>query len=398
MQAQIRSEMLRDAKAFACYWDEIQSLRSRLGVESDVLLNPVHFLAATDDTRRSCSVLVWRDKELIGVIYATQHYMKGIATGYGIGGDYTGRGLLLCLAADESLVLREAMRRMTSEGVHSLHLRFLPRDLVPRGEAIAPIRGLKMKWFDAVIPGDVLHLQLDYEEFLSTLGKHTRRNIRAFIRKTEQAGIEFVPSLSKEEYDSAVERLNAATDFPADPLHLSRDERLLALHNGERLGLRSADGTLIAVMCGFRKGGKFHLLTQLNDVHYERFSLSLVLRGYVTRHLIEHGLTCLHFLGGSSLSFGRYCQPENYRSIFVDRQNGLAAAVKMFASGVVRLMQNLERSIPERLAMICNGHLDDALLTERTALRPAAMLQSQRKGVTAEPTAASPLLRARASV
>jgi hypothetical protein len=136
-------------------------------------------------------------------------------------------------------------------------------------------------------------------------------------------------------------------------------------------------------------------LTQLNDVNYERFSLSLVLRGYVTKHLIEQGLNGLHFLGGSSLSFGRYCQPENYRSIFVDAETGFAAAGKLVASRIVRVMQNMGRAIPERLAVLCNGHLDDALLKERTALRPAAMLQSQRGSVTGD---ANPLQRARASV
>ena len=395
MQSQTKSKMLRDALGFASHWDEIQDLRRRLGVESDVLLNPLHFLTTVDDTRRSCSVAVWRDKKLVGVTYATQHYMRGLATGYGIGGDFTGRGLLLCSAADESFVLREAMRRMTSEGVHSLHLRLLPRD-----ENIAPVSGLKMKTLDAVIPGDLLPLQANYEEFLSGLGKHTRRNIRACTRKTEQAGIEFVSSLTKVEYELSVARLNAETDFPADPLRLARDERLLELHAGERLGLRDAEGTVVAVMCGFRKGGRFYLLTQLNDVRHERLSLSLVLRGYVTKYLIEEGLTGLHFLGGSSLSFGRYCQPENYRSIFVDRRNGSAAAVKVVASRVVRLMQNLGRAIPEKLAVLCNGHLDDALLSERTVLRPAAMLLSQRsaRGEGEPASASNPLLRVRASV
>jgi hypothetical protein len=323
MQTQTQSKILLDAQSFAAHWNELQELRRGLGVESDVRLNPIHFLTATDDTRRSCSVAVWREAKLIGVLYATQHYLKGLATGYGIGGDFTGRGLLLCSAADESYVLCAAIRQLTSEGVHSLHLR-----LLPRGEAVAPVRGLKMKTLDAVIPGDLLPLLPDYEEFLSGLGKHTRRNIRAFTRKTELEGIEFVTLLGKLEYDLAVERLNSETDFPADPLRLARDERLLELHGGERLGLRDSEGTLVAVMCGFRKGGKFHLLTQLNDVKHERLSLSLVLRGYVTKYLIEEGLTCLHFMGGSSLSFGRYCQPENYRSIFVDRRNGSAAAVK----------------------------------------------------------------------
>jgi hypothetical protein len=403
MGKDVRAEVLKDAATFAKHWIDIQSLRASLSVESDVLLNPVHFLAATDSTRRSCSVVVWRGDRLIGLMYATQHYLKGIATGYAIGGDYSGRGLLLCSAPEESLVLRESVRQMVSDGVHSLHLRFLPRD-----GKLAKVKGLKYKTFDAVIPGDLLQLQPDYEDFLSTLGKHTRRNIRACIRKTEQIGIAFVPSLSKEEYDCAVERLNSETDFPADPLKLARDERLLLLHDGERMGLRAEDGTIIAVMCGFRQGDRFHLMTQLNDSNYERLSLSLVLRAYVTKHLIENGLAYLHFMGGSSLSFGRYCQPENYRSIFIDRRAGLAAAAKALASRVVRVMQSFGKAVPESLAVICNGHLDDASLTERTVLRPAAMLLSQRDSQPKDGQAVTgadvpgepqrPLLRVRASI
>lgn len=402
MEKGVRSEVLKDAAMFARHWDAIQNLRSSLSVEADVLLKPVHFLAATDDTRRSSSVAVWRGERLVGLMYVTQHYIKGIATGYAIGGDYSGRGLLVCSASDERLVLREGMRRMTREGIHSLHLRFLPRY-----EPVVRVKGLRIKSLDAVIPGDLLRLKPDFEEFLGTLGKTTRRNIRACLRKIEQAGIVFVPSLSQLEYDSAVERLNAETDFPADPLKLARDTRLLLLHEGERVGLRTADGQIIAVLCGFRKGDRFHLMTQLNDANYEKLSLSLVLRAYLTKFLIEGGIDTVHFMGGSSLSFGRYCEPEKYRSIFADRKAGVAAAIKPLANRLVRLLEGLGKAVPEMLKVICSGHLDDASLTQRTALRPAAMLSSQRQAGSPEgdapPTDApeanqSPLQRARASL
>lgn len=381
MDLDVRSEVLRDAPAFSRYWSAINELRFAMGFASDVLLNPIHFLASTDDQRRSCSVAVWRGEELIAILYATQHYARGIATGYAIGGDFSGRGLLICSPANERLVLREAMRRMSDEGVHSMHLRLLPREETFQGfftPVLAPVRGLKMKILDAVIPGDLLHLGEDFEEFLGGLGKHTRRNIRAYIRKTEQAGIVFAETITKDEYGRAVKRLNSEADFPADPLRLERDERLLGLHHGERIGLRSADGTIIALLCGFRKDGRFHLMTQLNDAKYERFSLSLVLRAYTSRYLIEGGVTSLHFLGGSSLSFGRYCEPETYRSIFVDRRTGVAAIFKTLVSSCVHLMRRMERPVPERMAMLCGGNLDDQLLAERTVLRPAAMLMRQR--------------------
>ncbi len=339
------------------------------------MLNPLHFLAATDEIRRSCSVACWRGDRLIGILYATEHHIKGIGTGYAIGGDYSGRGLLLCSPSDERLVLRECMKRMVADGVHSLHLRFLPVD-----NSKFALRGLAMKFLDALIPGDRLELKSSFEEFLSSLGKHTRRNVRACIRKTEAVGIVFAPSLTKQEYETAVERLNAETDFPADSLRLARDERILELHGGgERMGLRRPDGTLIAVMCGFRLGDRFHLLTQLNDAYYERLSLSLVLRGYAVGRMIDTGYTELQFMGGSSLTFGRFCQPETYRSIFVDKQGGIAAALKHVCTTAAWLLSRIGRPVPETLAVLCSGYLEERRLSERTALRPAAMLFERRQ-------------------
>ena len=375
LNTKMRTVTLRDGSAFVRLWDEIAFLRLSLGVRHDVMLNPLHFLAATDEIRRSCSVACWRGDRLIGILYATEHHIKGIGTGYAIGGDYSGRGLLLCSPSDESLVLRECMKRMVADGVHSLHLRFLPVD-----NSKFALRGLAMKFLDALIPGDRLELKPSFEEFLSSLGKHTRRNVRACIRKTEAVGIVFAPSLTKQEYETAVERLNAETDFPADSLRLARDERILELHGGgERMGLRRPDGTLIAVMCGFRLGDRFHLLTQLNDAYYERLSLSLVLRGYAVGRMIDTGYTELQFMGGSSLTFGRFCQPETYRSIFVDKQGGIAAALKHVCTTAAWLLSRIGRPVPETLAVLCSGYLEERRLSERTALRPAAMLFERRQ-------------------
>jgi hypothetical protein len=189
-----------------------------------------------------------------------------------------------------------------------------------------------------------------------------------------------VPSLSEQEYQDAVDRLNTESDFRAAPLHLARDERLLALHGGgERLGLRGPDGSLIAVLCGFRLGDRFHLLTQLNGAFYERLSLSLVLRGYTIEHLIGSGHTELQFMGGSSLTFGRFCQHESYRSIFVDKKRGFAAAAKLLCSTIVGVLGRAGSPIPETLAVISSGYLGDRRLSDRTALRPAAMLFERRQ-------------------
>ena len=105
-----------------------------------------------------------------------------------------------------------------------------------------------------------------------------------------------------------------------------------------------------------------------------------MLRAYTTKYLIEDGVTSLHFLGGSSLSFGRYCEPEIYRSIFADRTVGLAAVFKKLMRLIVSVMDRLGRQIPEPIAMLSGGDLDAQRLAYRTVLRPAAMLLRQRSG------------------
>jgi len=366
----IRTETLRDARAFVQYWDKINCLRKELGVEDDVQLDPLHFLTTTDNSRRSRSVACWRGDRLIGLAYTTEHYVYGVRSGYAVGGDYSGRGLLLCRPEDEAAVVKASIEEMVTGGINSLHLRLLPRD-----DAKAVVTGMDMKYLDALIPGDQMALLSSLDEFLGTLGKHTRRNVRYYTKKAKAAGIEFVPSLTKMEYVAGLERLNAETAFRAEPLRLARDERLLALHQGgERMGLRGPDGNLVAVLCGFSRGSRFHLLTQLNDIDLGFLSLSMVLRGYCVEQLIGSGHTELQFMGGSSLGFGRFCASQRYRSIFVDRKKGFAAVAKRFSSKLVELTALMGRPVPEMLKKICNGQLEERRLIDRTALGPAAVV------------------------
>jgi Acetyltransferase (GNAT) domain len=365
----LRAETLRDARSFVLHWDKIEALRNDLGVEDDVLLNPLHFLAAADGRRRSCSVACWQGANLIGLTYATEHYVRGIASGYAVGGDYAGRGLLLCRPEHEAAVVEASVRQLVAGGIHSLHFR-----MMPCSEAKIAIPGIRVQSLDSLIPGDRMSLPATFEDFLGTLGRHTRRNIRYYTRKTRAAGIEFVPTLTREEYQPGVDRLNRRGTFHADPLHLARDERFLTLHSRvQRLGLRASDGSWVAILCGFTQGRRFHLLTQLNDVRHESLSLSIVLRGHMVEHLIANGVNELQFMGGTSLSFGRFCPPQKYRSIFIDKNSGIVATVKHLSGKITELMEVVGTPVPSSVKLMCNGYLKKQSLLERTAAGPAAV-------------------------
>jgi Acetyltransferase (GNAT) domain len=302
-------------------------------------------------------------------MYATEQLMLGVNTGYAISGDYIGRGSLLCKPEDEAEVSEASIRAMFANGIHSLHLRYLPR-----AEETAPLGGLAVRRLDALVPGDRMVLGPSYDGFLATLGKHTRRNVRYYSRKAHQAGIEFVAELSAGEYDAAVRRLNRATDFPAEEPRLECDERLMTLHGGaSRMGLRGKDGKLVAVLCGFRHRDRYHFLTQLNDVSCPELSLSQVLRGMAVEELIARGVGEVQFVGGTSLAFGRFCVPETYRSVLADRKTGLSAIAKRVFYALVLCLARFRAQVPVKLEMLCGAFLDEQRTKVRTALKPAAV-------------------------
>ena len=364
----LRTMLLHDARAFAQCGRAIEDLRRDLGAEDDLTLSPQFFLAATDDESRSCAVACWDGERLVGVLYATERYVRGFRSGYCLGGDYSGRGMLLCSAEYEALVVEASVQRLIREGAHSVHLRFLPRFA-----AKPEFAGLKTMCLDGTVLGDRLQLPSNFEDFLQILGKHTRRNVRSYTRKASIAGIEFVPGLTEDEYEAAVVQLNARTDFPANARRLARDRRHISLcGGGQRFGLRGLDGALVAVLSGFTRGTRFHLLTQLNDAHRKQSSLSLVLRGYMVKHLIEGGHTEVQFMGGSSLALGQFCTPQKYRSLIVDKATGAAALFKFATRQLVTLSTRCGRPLPLEVETLCRGFLDPAKLRRTTALGPSA--------------------------
>ena len=156
----LRTETLRDARGFVLHWDKIQALRKDLGVEDDVMLDPLHFLTTTDYRRRSCSVACWHGASLIGLTYAIEHCMRGIGIGYAVGGDYAGRGSLLCRPECETAVIEASIREMVARKIHSLHLR-----MTPSTNARVTIPGMRVQCLDAMIPGDRMRLPESFRIF-----------------------------------------------------------------------------------------------------------------------------------------------------------------------------------------------------------------------------------------
>lgn len=360
---QVRTEQLLSATDFVRIWPAIEALRLSIGSDADISIDPLHFLASTDAARPSRAVACWKDNELIGILYARAHHIGGIALGYAVSGDFMGRGSLLCLPKNEALVTRAACDCLMRNGIHSLQLRIAAPSLES-----PEFSGCHVRQFSGVATGDRLQLPADYKVFLASLGKHTRRNVRYYTRRTESAGIAFVSEVPAEEYSVAIETLCDTAEFSSGPNHIQGAYRMLELHSGNRFLLRDASGNPVAALCGFSKNGRFYVLFQLNDRRLPEMSLSLVLRGYTIQHLIETGHTELQFVDGSSLSLGRFCDGVDYRACFIDRLGWFRSSLKYTVSHLVEALMP-DKVIPNTLGTLLGGYLSENRLLARTALR-----------------------------
>jgi hypothetical protein len=228
--------------------------------------------------------------------------------------------------------------------------------------------GCNIRQFTGRVAGDRLNLPADYEVFLSSLGKHTRRNIRYYTRRALAAGIEFVPEVSADEYADAVRHLCDVAEYSNARPQLESCNRMLALHQGKGFLLRNQSGENVAALCGFSKGGRFYLLAQVNDRRLPELSLSLVLRGHTIQHLMATRHKELQFVDGSSLSLGRFCATVDYQAHFIDRGGWLPSFMK---SAFARLVDSAfsGKVLPNVLGTLSGSYLPEERLIARTALR-----------------------------
>ena len=357
------------ADDFAGISDQLSELRRLSGAGDDLHTHPDYFLACTDPVRRSRTVACWRGERLAGLLYVFEHCVAGIPTGYALAGDYSGRGALLALPGSEREVVAAAVDHLMRSGIHCLHLRVSP-GLGPNLQ-LGSRRNVQLH---DIVPGDRLPLAPDFEGFLHGLGRHTRRNIRAYTRRALGGGHWFDPAVPEAEYIDAVRRLSLAAEFPIARRRLARDLRLMHLYEGHRYALRDRDGNIVAVLCGFSEGGRFYLLSQVNDSRLAALSLSLVLRGKAIEHLIASGHRELQFMGGTSLAIGRFCERLNYSGYFIDRPHWLFSPLKRTAALAVELLAGLKRRVPATLEQFAGSYLGTDRLASHTPLSPAAVV------------------------
>jgi hypothetical protein len=140
------------------------------------------------------------------------------------------------------------------------------------------------------------------DQTLAALGRHTRRNFRAYRRRAEaDLGAEFVAHV-----EMSLEEFLEVNRRSTNPAPESLTEWRYGFHGRTTpedgtmfAGIRAADGRWLSLIGGRRHGSTTEIDWQMNLAGLPRYSLSTVMRAYLLDHEIALGTRRLMFPGGT---------------------------------------------------------------------------------------------------
>ena len=140
-----------------------------------------------------------------------------------------------------------------------------------------------------------------FQETLAQLGKHTRRNLRYYRRRTEsELGCRFYSEVRTAMSRAEFGDLNRMSTHPVeDRVMARRYEDLSRFPESFCVGLRAEDGRWLSLMAGRRHHGNTEVDWQLNRAGMERFSLGTAVRSYFLENEVALRTKRLYFEGGT---------------------------------------------------------------------------------------------------
>jgi hypothetical protein len=161
----------------------------------------------------------------------------------------------------------------------------------------------------------VLQLGDDYEAFVQGLGKHSRRNIRLYLRNAEADGLTFAYLPQAPRDTTAPERYEVGSMTAPKPKTAGRLAELDAFLRLRRRPfhsmIRGRDGRLLSIATGFQAGTSAYLVYQANHKDHADANLALTHRSHLIRALIADGVRTFVFPNGINDVLRNACRRDH---------------------------------------------------------------------------------------
>jgi hypothetical protein len=303
--------------------DEIRSLKPlvrRSLTQNDILFDPEFFLSSVSSGWEPRVVAVHNHTELARVVYTKERSIFGCHLGV-VYADLTLGSVTFGDSVQQENTFRMAMEKLlASPGTRGIRLRILRGS--PESAAVRKLiasRSLDVHFARVKDHADLV-LPDTYEQLLQSFGSTTRHNFRYYRRRFEAAGHIYLESLSLDELRTATRYLKPRCTIPSQSQSVERLlDMVAAADQVLAVGLMHRNGEWLGVIGGVYRPGAGVLLLQLsNDRNFPRYSLSVVLRGYLIETLIRRGVRLLTIWGGTSPPLSRYVKYRATLGIYLD--------------------------------------------------------------------------------
>jgi hypothetical protein len=284
-------------------------------------------------------IVVRRGGALVGFVYTKERKLHGVRTGL-IHGDAC-RGPLIASDPDNRqsvwrCALHYLLTRRTVLGIR-LEVLDTERTFFAEKEILSQLHVVASHRQCAV--NSTLYLTSNYEDLLSQMGPHTRRNFRYYRRQFEQCGNEYVEPMALTEFRAAALDLIGKSAITAEKATVENRLRMCQVASRPLLvGLRAGGGGWLAILGGWFERDQATVLFQMNcDREHSKESLSLVLRGYLIESLIRRRVRSIVFLGGVSDPLKRYGLDVPVVILYMDKTKGRPLCPASFLKLAARL-------------------------------------------------------------
>src|SRR5579872_6413193 len=264
---QYSARVLSNPDAMMSLLNQVQHLLQ--GRESTC--HPQFFLASIEREVWIPRVVVVEDADrVVGILYAKERKCAGIPLGI-VFADATQGSMIVAEDERREEILEAAIHKLWgTPGIRSLRVLLQPGSseerVFRRSLASKATSGAIDVQYSTVENHCVLDLPDDYECFLMSLGKQTRRNFRYYRRRAEHAGLRYVNEISLSVFKEVAYRLLAKDVVGSDKSGLTRALGMLSCADRPiMVGLRGEDGEWVSIIGGWYEYDRAVLFCQMND-------------------------------------------------------------------------------------------------------------------------------------
>lgn len=278
--------------------------------------------------------LTLRAEDLLGAAVVYEYGILGWPTGVFVTDDGAGSRTVIAVREERSRLTIKACEHLMRIGARAALLSYKEQlDPQPQDALIARIverRG----WLWGSQVRDMktyLRLRPTFDDTVAQLGKHTRRNLRYYRRRTEiELGCRFFPQVQAVMSRSEFRALNRICTHPVDErMVLRRYDDLSTVKDSFCVGIRAEDGRWLSLMGGRRHHRWTEVDWQINRAGMDRLSLGTAMRCFFLENEVDLGAERLYFEGGTPHTMRHSLLTEKAVDIFALRPSWRVTLLRM---------------------------------------------------------------------